>query len=54
MAEETKYKLVLTIEGKLTADQKDDLADAMAGEASSVLCDMRGGDSGSVKVEFAR
>lgn len=52
MAKETKYKLVLIIEGTLSAEQKQDLAESMASEATMALCDMRGGDSGGVRLEF--
>lgn len=47
-----RYTLTLTVDGQLSRDDKDELADAMAGEASSVLCDLRGGDSGGVDVRF--
>ena len=52
MAKDKTYTLVLTVEGTLSDEAKEELAEAMASEASSVLCDLRGGDSGGVKVDF--
>ncbi len=49
-----RYEILLHVDEELDDDAKDQIAEGMASEASMVLCDIRGGDSGGVKVEFVK
>lgn len=46
------YHFALTVKRELSDGEKDELVDEMESEASSVLCNLFGGDSGVVDLKL--
>lgn len=47
-----RYAFTLECERVLSDDDQAEMQDALESQAASVLCDLRGGDSGDVRVRF--
>lgn len=43
-----KYLFEIEVDNKLDVDERKEIAEEISGQVSDILCDMWGGDSGSV------